>query len=99
LGSCSKLGEADPGGLGACPQEKSLAPKKTTNLLNNWSGINLLFQKKKQKALFCLAEDLGSCSKLGEANPGGLEASGLIVWLFVLECVGVPIHGDKARRR
>jgi hypothetical protein len=40
-----KLGEADPGGLGACPQEN-----------DPFSEIFFFFQKKKQKALFRFAE-------------------------------------------
>jgi hypothetical protein len=43
--SCPRLGEADPGGLGACPQKPI------------GCVVFFFFQKKKQKALFRFAED------------------------------------------
>jgi hypothetical protein len=52
------LGEADPGGLGACPQQNSTLS-------------HFFFQKKKQKVLFCFAEGYWFDPNFGEADPGG----------------------------
>jgi hypothetical protein len=58
---CPKLGEADPGGLGACPQK-----------ISRISGF-LLFQKR-SKSVSSASQKTVQCPKLGEADPGGLGA-------------------------
>jgi hypothetical protein len=65
------LGEADPGGLGACPQQNSTS---SHFLLYSTLSHLLLFQKKKQKALVLLRRRLMGYPNLGEADPGGLGA-------------------------
>jgi hypothetical protein len=54
-----KLGEADPGGLGACPQQNSTL-----------SGF-LLFQKR-SKSVSSAPQKVMGYPKLGEADPEGL---------------------------
>jgi hypothetical protein len=53
------LGEADPGGLGACPQQNSTL-----------SDI-LLFQKR-SKSISSASQKTMGLPNLGEADPGGL---------------------------
>jgi hypothetical protein len=56
-----KLGEADPGGLGACPQENSTV------------SSFLLFQKRSKSVSSASQKTMGY-PELGEADPGGLGA-------------------------
>jgi hypothetical protein len=57
-----KLGEADPGGLGACPQG------------TNRSISILLFLEKEAKSISSASQKTFLSPKFGEADPGGLGA-------------------------
>jgi hypothetical protein len=66
VGFCPKLGEADPGGLGACPQQKSTL----SDVQKRSKALALRGFNKQYKQVLSLVFR----PKLGEADPGGLGA-------------------------
>jgi hypothetical protein len=73
------FGEADPGGLGACPQQNStysyffLYSTSSHLLLYSTSSHFLLFQKR-SKSVSSASQKVMVYPTLGEADPGGLGA-------------------------